>query len=119
MFFIKFSSPTNNFLKSFIFVSFLSIEGYAQVALQNELIKDLFVQHFKTITLGVALLRHFSITVETIFMKIEFLKIEIGVLQMELIFMLHGKCPNMSPHSVRMREKVDQKKLRLWTLFAQ
>ena len=31
----------------------------------------------------------------------------------------YGNIRNISPHSVRMRESTDQKKLRIWTFFTQ
>ena len=36
-----------------------------------------------------------------------------------LLISLRGKCPNMEFFLVRMRENMDQKKLRIWTLFMQ
>ena len=40
---ISFSSATNEFCKNYVWVGFLSIEGYVQVSLRKELITDLFV----------------------------------------------------------------------------
>ena len=40
---INLISATNIFLRSFIFVGFLFLEGYAQVAIRKELILNLFL----------------------------------------------------------------------------